>query len=126
MTSPRTLVALFGIVGVVAAIGVFAFRQTGEPPDGAARESPGAETGEVAGKAARDFDIVTILPKDAIPAIFEPEFLLGVDGGRQLNDGELVLGVTINGDARAYGVAYLSGHEIVNDRVGGRPIAVTW
>ncbi len=39
---------------------------------------------------------------------------------------ELVLGVSINGDHRAYSTGLLSGHEIVNDTVGGRPIAVTW
>jgi len=37
-----------------------------------------------------------------------------------------VIGVEIGGEARAYGTAFLSGHEVVNDVVGGRPIAVTW
>ena len=39
---------------------------------------------------------------------------------------ELVIGVEIDGDARAYSIPYLSGHEIVNDTVAGRKIAVTW
>jgi hypothetical protein len=39
---------------------------------------------------------------------------------------ELILGVEIEGDARAYSVPLLSRHEIVNDVVGGKPIAVTW
>ena len=33
---------------------------------------------------------------------------------------------SIEGDARAYSVPLLSRHEIVNDVVGGKPIAVTW
>ena len=41
-------------------------------------------------------------------------------------DDELVIGVSIDGDHRAYSVPHLSRHEIVNDVVGGRPIAVTW
>ena len=48
------------------------------------------------------------------------------DGDTLLDPDDLVIGVEIDGDARAYGVAYLSNHEIVNDVVGGRPIAVTW
>ena len=36
------------------------------------------------------------------------------------------MGVSINGEHRAYGTAFLSSREIVNDTVGGRPIAVTW
>jgi hypothetical protein len=42
------------------------------------------------------------------------------------DDDELVIGVEIDGDARAYSIPYLSGHEIVNDTVAGRKIAVTW
>ncbi|MDA1257370.1 MAG: DUF3179 domain-containing protein, partial [Chloroflexi bacterium] len=36
------------------------------------------------------------------------------------------LGVSINGDSRVYSIPFLSGREIVNDTVGGVPIAVTW
>ena len=69
--------------------------------------------------------IVTVLPKDAIPAILRPTF-----GDRKsavwLGGRDLVVGVEISGDSRAYPVATLSRHEIVNDTVGGQPIAVTW
>ena len=74
----------------------------------------------------RTLDIVTLLPRDAIPAIFDPEFVSATEGDAQLAEDDLVIGVSIGGDARAYGVAFLSGHEIVNDVVAGRPIAVTW
>ena len=39
---------------------------------------------------------------------------------------ELVIGLSINGDSRAYPINILSRHEIVNDVVGGKPVAVTW
>lgn len=41
---------------------------------------------------------------------------------------ELVLGVVINGEARAYPINMLTGslREIINDRLGGRAIAATW
>jgi hypothetical protein len=70
-------------------------------------------------------DIQTILPKDAIQAILEPTF----ERAREvtwLADSDSVVGVSINGDARAYPVPILSDREIVNDTVGGVPIAVTW
>lgn len=73
----------------------------------------------------RPEQIVTVLPKDAIPAILSPSF----DGGRKatwLKGTDLVVGVEIAGDSRAYPVPTLSRHEIVNDKVGGIPVAVTW
>ena len=41
-------------------------------------------------------------------------------------DEDLILAVTLNGDTRAYAANILNSHEIVNDMIGGKPIAVTW
>ena len=73
----------------------------------------------------RPEDIVTILPKDAIPAILSPSFEEG-SNVPWLKGKELVIGVEINGDSRAYPVPILSRVEIVNDRISGIPIAVAW
>ena len=73
----------------------------------------------------RPEDIVTILPKDAIPAILSPSFEEG-SNAPWLKGKDTIIGVEINGDSRAYPVPILSRVEIVNDRVGGIPIAVTW
>ena len=64
-------------------------------------------------------------PKDGIPSIDEPEFkaIAEVD---HLGDMEPVIGVVINGDARAYPLQVLIWHEIVNDTVGGVPVSVTF
>ncbi|MEO1702471.1 MAG: DUF3179 domain-containing protein [Pseudomonadota bacterium] len=64
-------------------------------------------------------------PKDGIPSIDNPrfEFVPGVDN---LPENEPVVGVTIDGDARAYPLRILTWHEIVNDVVGDVPIAVTY
>lgn len=45
-----------------------------------------------------------------------------------LDDDELVLGVEIGGEARAYSINVMSGpeREIFNDTLGGRSIAATW
>ena len=73
----------------------------------------------------RPEDIVTVLPKDAIPAILSPSFEEGSKVS-WLKGKAAVIGVEINGDSRAYPVPILSRVEIVNDRIGGIPIAVTW
>lgn len=39
---------------------------------------------------------------------------------------DLVLGVVVNGRAMAWPVRYLALSEVVNDRVGGVPLAPTW
>ena len=74
----------------------------------------------------RDLDVVTVLAKDAIPAIRAPEFVDATGAEAWMNADEPIIGVELDGDARAYPVAMLSRHEIVNDTVGGAPIAVTW
>ena len=73
-----------------------------------------------------DLNIVTLLPRDAIPAIDDPQFLTVAEADAAYDPDELVIGVEFNGDARAYSVPLLSNHEIVNDTVGGVKIAVTW
>lgn len=63
-------------------------------------------------------------PRDGIPSIDNPKFILAQDA--RLQDADLVLGLEINGDVRAYPLQILVWHEIVNDEVGGQPVAVTY
>jgi len=64
-------------------------------------------------------------PRDGIPALFEPAFVPATDADF-LAEHDLVLGVVVAGDARAYPIRILSWHELVNDEVGGQPILVSW
>jgi hypothetical protein len=65
-------------------------------------------------------------PKDGIPAIWEPAHI-PVPQETRLDEREPVLTYEHPGEAaRAYPVRYLMWHEIVNDAVGGLPIAVTY
>ena len=73
-----------------------------------------------------DLNIVTVLGRDGIPAILDPIFANRAQSLAQMDPSERVIGVSINGDHRAYPLNLLSRHEIVNDTVGGKPIAVTW
>ncbi len=76
--------------------------------------------------AAPEDEIRTLLPKDGIPSIDDPKFAATKEADKFMQPDEMVIGVDIGGDRRAYSVPLLSSHEIVNDVVGGRKIAVTW
>jgi hypothetical protein len=63
--------------------------------------------------------------RDGIPALNVPELERNQDALFMQND-DRVLGVEINGEARAYPLFILWRHEIVNDTLGGKPIVVTY
>ncbi|WP_409559344.1 DUF3179 domain-containing protein [Accumulibacter sp.] len=64
-------------------------------------------------------------PRDGIPAIDQPVFLPArAPGDLKLQD--RVLGVLVNGVAKAYPLAILNWHEIVNDHFGKTPVTVTY
>ncbi|MFN0302231.1 MAG: DUF3179 domain-containing protein [Burkholderiales bacterium] len=63
-------------------------------------------------------------PKDGIPAIDNPKFIPATQA--RLKPDDRILGVYLNGIARAYPVRILNWHEVVNDRLGADSIAVTY
>jgi hypothetical protein len=65
-----------------------------------------------------------LLGRDDITPIYNPEFVSADDAGYA--DGELVMGVEIDGQAKAYPVGLLNEREMVNDELAGIPILVTW
>ncbi|MBI2219398.1 MAG: DUF3179 domain-containing protein [Candidatus Rokubacteria bacterium] len=65
-------------------------------------------------------------PPDGIPPIDRPAFVTPADASGWLKPKEPVLALTVDGDARAYPLQILMWHEIVNDVVGGVPVAVTF
>ncbi len=90
-------------------------------------EATATSNPELRAAPERALEIVTLLPPDAIPSIDNPIFFETLEKADAVySDSELVLGVEIDGDARAYSVPLLSSHEIVNDTVAGDPIAVSW
>ncbi len=64
-------------------------------------------------------------PPDGIPALDEPRFSRAGSVG-WLADTEAVLALTVGGETRAYPLQVMTWHEIVNDTVGGVPVAVTY
>ena len=75
-----------------------------------------------------DGEMFTVLRPDAIAALTNPVFLSRAAAEPLMRDDEPVLGLVdpVTGQAKAYSLWQLDRHEIVNDRLGGKPIAVTW
>jgi len=76
-------------------------------------------------RAAPSEEFLPVVPRDVIAAIDRPR-AVPVRSARGLHAGEPVIAVTVGRAARAYPVRILVWHEIVNDRLGGRPIVVTY
>jgi len=71
-------------------------------------------------------DLVQGCPeRDCIPSIDAPKFVSAAEAGF-VGDDDIVLALSVDGVARAYPVAILSRHEIVNDTLAGQPIAITY
>jgi hypothetical protein len=64
-------------------------------------------------------------PRDGIPAIDRPRFV-SADSAGFLQENDRVLGIVRNGVSKAYPVAILNWHEIVNDRFADEPVVVTY
>jgi hypothetical protein len=78
--------------------------------------------------------------KDGIPSIDDPVFvspddprLLDIpvspyreDEVPKTNDEIMVVGYVESGEAKAYPTALLDRHEVVNDRIDGKPVTVGW
>jgi hypothetical protein len=62
---------------------------------------------------------------DGIPPLDDPVFT-EPDDATYLELDEPVFGVSINGDARAYPLRILAWHELSNDVVGGKPVALVY
>jgi hypothetical protein len=90
----------------------------------------GAETVETrspeppAPTAEKEYRFNQILDLDAIRPVYDPVFIAAEEA--DLADEQLVLGVAIDDQAKAYPIAVLNGREMVNDELAGIPILATW
>ena len=62
--------------------------------------------------------------KDAKLALVRPAFVSAEEA--RLPAGVSVVGASVNGEHRAYPLYILKNHQVVNDLVGGVPIAASW
>ena len=63
---------------------------------------------------------------DGIPPLESPVFLTPDEAAGWINPSDQIVGVEINGDARAYPVRIIAWHELVNDTVGGVPVSLVY
>ena len=73
----------------------------------------------------RDVPIIQDVPRDAIPPLDFPKYETVKEVDVWLLSSDFVIGVTIEGDARAYPVKIMNWHEIVNENISGKEIVVT-
>jgi hypothetical protein len=65
--------------------------------------------------------------KDGIPAIDQPRFVPVAKASRTfMEDGDRIIALVVHGKEKAYPIKILNWHEIVNDRIGGRHVVVTF
>ena len=76
------------------------------------------------GKETLPQGVEQILRRGGIPAVFEPNFV--VASKAEIPDDAWVLGVALDGEARAYSLNLLNSHEVVNDRIGEKNFAAVW
>ena len=65
-------------------------------------------------------------PRDGIPSIDDPRFVSVEEASEWIADREPVIVLELNQDVRAYPLQIMIWHEIVNDTIGGVPVAVTF
>ncbi|MEM7401712.1 MAG: DUF3179 domain-containing protein [Pseudomonadota bacterium] len=63
--------------------------------------------------------------KDGIPALTDPK-LIPANEADYITDKELVFGISINGDTRAYPYRFMDWHEMLNDEIGGVAVSLAY
>ena len=63
---------------------------------------------------------------DGIPPLEHPNQIWPAQAAEWILDSDIVVGVEINGDARAYPIRIIAWHEMVNDTIGGVPVSLAY
>jgi len=132
-TVPGPVVALVVILGLGIAAGLIASAEStsDQQPEVDDRRA------QFRAKLLENYDLTNILvdtdkmlapgvPKDGIPAITDPIMVPVADATYPAQDDWRVIEVVVNGKSAAYPLRILNYHEIINDTLGGMPIAVTY
>ena len=114
----KTLVILVGSAIVLTACGRSASQAT------QASVSVAASTPTIIPSPTPQYRYAQLLDRDDIKPIYNPEFASADQV--KLSDDDIVLGVVIDGEAKAYPIRVLNYTEMVNDELAGIPILATW
>ena len=107
---------------------------------GGDRSGPGAKWYDFTGSPIPPEEMQFGIGKDRIESIDDPLFVSPDDSrllkyGRsryrkeeqaKTNDEINIIGFVQGGEARAYPIGLLDRHELVNDKIGGKPVVVGW
>ncbi|WP_421723093.1 DUF3179 domain-containing protein [Bauldia sp.] len=109
---------LAAVVAIALSVPAFA-----EAPADWQREFPNTDFS----RASVPFDEIDFdgARRDTIPPIHDPQYIPAAEA-TDIGPLEPVIGVVVDGDARAYPLRIMLWHEIVNDTVGGVPVLVSY
>jgi len=115
-----------GMIGVLGLASVqLGHAQSSVPP-----EAPPALRQFDTDYSKHNIDLSTLMsggpPKDGIPSVDNPSFVSVGEASNWVSPEEPVILLEHKGTARAYPLQILTHHEIVNDRIAGTPVAVTF
>jgi hypothetical protein len=65
-------------------------------------------------------------PRDAFRVIDRPTYLSVEQAADSMSDDEVVLGLELHGECRAYPINYLNDHEMVREQISDTPLLITW
>ena len=99
---PHLFLALVGLLAAAGALTTTRATAEEEPPAG----------------------VEQLLPRGRIAAVLDPQFVTATEA--EVPDEAWVLGVVIDGVAKAYSLNLLNRHEVVNDRTGETAYAAVW
>lgn len=123
----RLAIALLGTLVMAAGCTSDAAPEAEEPAEATAGpdyESLGLATNGEISSIDQELILGGGPPKDGIPALTDPEFVTVAES--DLNPGSEGILIEVEGEQRYYPYAILVWHEVVNDHIGGTPVAVTF
>jgi hypothetical protein len=113
---PSKKTRILAIVGILLGVVVYKFAVSAGPSNGFDLSNA---------TLPRDQILRGGPPRDGIPALTDPELIAAMDA-EYLEPTDRVVGITLKGQSRAYPIAILNWHEIVNDEIDGQRFAVTY
>jgi hypothetical protein len=140
----KTAVAIGAITGVLAGGAVAWLVQRTSSRVAVQSVIPGSQLSDQPAKARAtpaavyaDFDNDPVLrrvvrsgpmarSRDAFRVIVRPKYVPVAEVTYAMSDDEIVLGLEVANQCRAYPINYLNDHELVRDEIGGLPLLVTW
>ena len=115
-----------GLVLILVGLSWWAFSEDTSPTRteaGVRVDAAGAYNPVTAGESLPD-GFRQLLPRDAILPVYHPRFVPASAAGWP---GSVdVIGLAVDGEAKAYPVSFLNGREMVIDEIAGDPVLVSW